>query len=108
MKGKKYLAKNIVLLTISQFGSKLLSFFLVPLYTSVLSTGEYGTYDLFNTTILLVVPVLTFNIADATLRFPLDSKEYTSIFSVSLKHVVRGIIIFSALLVINYFANFFQ
>lgn len=107
MKGKKYLAKNIVLLTISQFGSKLLSFFLVPLYTRVLSTGEYGTYDLFNTTILLLVPVLTFNIADATLRFPLDSKEYTSIFSVSLKHVVRGIVIFSALLVVNYFANFF-
>lgn len=107
MKGKKYLAKNIALLTISQLGSKLLSFFLVPLYTSVLSTGEYGIYDLFNTTILLVVPIFTSNISDATLRFPLDNKEHSSIFSTSLKHVIRGTAVFFLLLLFNYFGNFF-
>lgn len=47
MKGKTYLAKNIGFLTISQFGTKLLGFFLVPLYTYILSTAEYGTYDVF-------------------------------------------------------------
>lgn len=43
MKKYKYLFKNVGLLTISNFGSKILSFLLVPLYTSLLTTGEYGT-----------------------------------------------------------------
>ena len=64
MKERNYLVKNIGLLTIGQFGTKLLSFFLVPLYTNILSTAEYGTYDLNVTTVSLLVPILTFNIAD--------------------------------------------
>ena len=58
----KYLAKNIGVLTISNFATNLLSFFLVPLYTYILSTEEYGSYDLINTTIGLMVPILTINI----------------------------------------------
>ena len=69
MKGYKYLFKNIGLLTISQFGTKILVFLLVPLYTSVLSTSEYGTYDLFVTTINLLVPIVTLNLSDAVLLF---------------------------------------
>lgn len=68
----KYLFKNIGLLTLSNFATKLLSFFLVPLYTSVLTTGQYGTYDLFNTTIGVLIPILTLNILDAVLRFGMD------------------------------------
>ena len=65
----KYLFKNIGLLTISQFGTKLLVFFLVPLYTSILTTEEYGIFDLFNTTIALLIPILTLNIMDSVIRF---------------------------------------
>lgn len=68
----KYLFKNIGLLTLSNFATKLLSFFLVPLYTSVLTTGQYGTYDLFNTTIGVLIPILTLNILYAILRFGMD------------------------------------
>ena len=68
----KYLIKNMGLLTLGNFATKLLSFFLVPLYTSVLSTSEYGTYDLFNTTISLLVPLLTVDIQEAVLRFSMD------------------------------------
>lgn len=70
----KYLAKNVGLLSLSNFATKLLSFFLVPLYTNVLSTEEYGTYDLFNTTVGVLLPILTLNIQDAILRFTLDNK----------------------------------
>ena len=55
MKGKRYLAKNIAFLTVGQFGTKLLVFFLVPLYTSVLTSAEYGTYDLYSATVGLFV-----------------------------------------------------
>ena len=67
-----YLIKNMGLLTLSNFATKLLSFFLVPLYTSVLSTVEYGTYDLFSTTISLLIPLLTIDIQEAVLRFSMD------------------------------------
>lgn len=67
-----YLAKNTGYLAIGQFGTKLLSFFLVPLYTYVLTTEEYGTYDLLNTTTSLLIPILSLNICDASLRFPLN------------------------------------
>lgn len=43
----KYLFKNIGIMTISNFGTKILSFLMVPLYTNLLSTSEYGTYDLY-------------------------------------------------------------
>lgn len=102
MKGKKYLAKNIVLLTISQMGSKILSFLLVPLYTSVLSSSEYGTYDLFNTTITLLIPLLTVNIADAELRFALDNKDEKDIFTIGLKYLFFGTVIVGTLLGINH------
>lgn len=70
----KYLLKNIGILTLSSFATKLLSFFLVPLYTNILTTTEYGTYDLFNTTIGVLLPILTLNIQESVLRFSLDKK----------------------------------
>ena len=75
-KGKyKELSKNTLLFSISSFGTKVISFLLVPLYTYVLSTEEYGIVDILNTTISLLLPLLTLNIQDAVLRFTLD-KEY--------------------------------
>lgn len=72
----KALSKNVVLFTISNFGSKLISFLLIPLYTLYLTTSDYGTADLVTTTVSLLIPVLTVNVQDAVLRFSLD-KRYT-------------------------------
>mgnify|MGYP000054919447 FL=1 len=60
MSGKsKYhdLSRNTLLFTISSFGSKIISFLLVPLYTHVLSTTDYGTVDLMTTTVQLLIPI---------------------------------------------------
>ena len=61
----RFLFKNVGLLALSSFTTKLLSFFLVPLYTNILTTTEYGTYDLFNTIIVVLLPILTLNIQEA-------------------------------------------
>lgn len=99
----KYLFKNIGLLTISQFGTKLLSFFLVPLYTSVLTTAEYGTYDLINTTISLLIPILTLNIVEASLRFSIDKNcDKKAVFSISLSFVRKGTILILFFLLVNH------
>ena len=85
----KYLLKNIGLLTLSSFATKLLSFFLVPLYTNILTTTEYGTYDLFNTTIGVLLPILTLNIQEAVMRFSIDSKyDRKAIVTISTKYLL--------------------
>lgn len=75
-KSRKYkdLTKNTLLFTLSNFGSKIITFLLVPLYTFVLSTDEYGMVDLVNTIVSLMVPILTINIQDAVLRYALDKE----------------------------------
>lgn len=104
----KYLAKNIGVLTLSNFATKLLSFFLVPLYTSILTTEEYGIYDLFSTTIYLLIPILTLNIQDATIRFSLDKNyEKKDIISISLKIFAKGLTILLAFAVVNRMTDLF-
>ncbi len=71
----KRLAKNTGILTLSSFASKLLGFFLVPLYTSVLSTEEFGRYDIIVSTLTILLPVVTLNISDAVLRFSLEKEK---------------------------------
>ena len=70
----KKLSLNTILFTISGFGSKIVSFLLVPLYTYMLSTNEYGNLDLMSMTAQLLIPFLTLNIQDAVLRFALDKE----------------------------------
>lgn len=88
----KYLAKNTALFTISSFGSKILTFLLVPLYTNVLSTAEYGNADIITTTVSLLSIVLTINIASAVMRYAL---EYPQMSDVVLRYgaaiIVKGI-----------------
>lgn len=69
----KELSKNTLLFSISSFGSKLIGFIFVPIYTNVLSTAEYGSIDLVTTTTQLLTPFLTLCIQDGILRFSLDN-----------------------------------
>ncbi|BBH27386.1 hypothetical protein SG0102_23200 [Intestinibaculum porci] len=101
----KYLIKNIGLLTLSSFATKLLSFFLVPLYTSILTTEQYGTYDLFMTTVGVLLPILTLNIQDAVLIFALD-KDYDNktVIRIGMKYLlVSNVLVAAGLLVNNIF-----
>lgn len=108
MTGKyKYLLKNIGLLTLSNLGTKLLSFLLVPLYTSILTTEEYGSFDFINTTVTLLIPIFTLDIIDSVVRFSLDEKEdKKEIFTVGFRLTLRSMAFVFAFLIINYFTNF--
>lgn len=55
--------------------SKLISFFLLPLYTSKLPPEQFGTYDLVVTIISLTAPVAFFQIWDGMFRFTFEKKE---------------------------------
>ena len=102
----KYLLKNASLLTISNFGTKILSFILIPIYTSYLSTTEYGTFDIYTTTISLLIPILSLNIIEAVMRFTLDKdSDKTMIFTRGIKYVIYAILIFSLVFILNKIFN---
>lgn len=86
-----YLAKNTLLFAISSFGSKILTFILVPLYTNILSTTDYGIADLIITTANLLVYIFTLEISIAVLRFAIERKtKQGEILSYGLKVVAVG------------------
>lgn len=88
------LVKNTMLFTISNFASKILVFLLVPLYTSTLTTKEYGIAELITTTINLIYPILTLTIGEAILRFSLDSKSNkVQVFSNGIRVAIVGFVI---------------
>lgn len=95
--------KNSALMFIGQFASKILVFFLVPFYTSILTTEEYGISDLLVTTSNLVYPFFTLMVSTAILRFCLEGTDdpYT-VFSTGLWIELAG----NALLVIGSFIFF--
>ena len=94
----KKLGKNIGLMFIGNLVTKILSFFMVPLYTSVLSTAEYGIADIISTTVLLVLPIFSVLMDEAVLRFSLDKgKDIRQVFSLSIYISTMGFIIVMAI-----------
>lgn len=89
-----YLIKNTIIFTIGNFGSKIISFFLVPLYTFALTATEYGVVDLVVTVGTVAVPVLTLNISESVMRFALDKDaEKQKITQIGTEILLIGMIV---------------
>ena len=85
MRREKYLAQNTAIFALGNIGTRLISFFMVPLYTKWLSTSDYGITDLIATVAFVLVPIFTFNIGEAVMRFDLDEEaDYDKVMSVGL------------------------
>lgn len=107
-KNYKELMKNIALIAVGNFASKILIFLLISLYTRYLSTAEYGLYDLAYTTIQLMFPILTLGATESIMYFLLKKKMgEEDVFSINIKFIIIASIIFSAFLVINYIFKIF-
>lgn len=105
---KKYtsLFKNIGLFTIGSFGAKIVSFLMLPLYTAILSTADYGTVDLLQSTAQLLIPILLLSIQDATLRFGMDQNyKKEDVLSTTMNVVLKGTSVFLILILIMSFMN---
>lgn len=89
----KKLGKNIALITIGNFASKILSFLLIPFYTAVLTTSEYGIADLMTTTINLISPFFTLLISEAIMRFALEKGiKKSQVFTIGLITTLLGFV----------------
>ena len=71
----KRLLSNTVILGIGTFASKVLVFLLMPLYTSILSTSEFGIADILTQTANLLIPLAAVGICDGMFRFALDTAD---------------------------------
>lgn len=75
MEREKKLIKNTIIVAIGQICTKFISFFLLPLYTTLLSTEEYGIVDLLNTYISLLLPIIFLQIDQAIFRLLIDTRD---------------------------------
>lgn len=112
MEKEKKLIKNTLLYTISNFGSKVLVFIIVLLYTYLLSTSEFGEYDTIISLVQLIMPIAMLSINEAILRWLLKSKDdnkkviYTGLLCYLIFMTLSLIIIFIFNKFINYEYSF--
>lgn len=103
MSREKELIKNTGIITIGKICTQMISFFLLPLYTAVFSTEEYGVVDLFNTIVALLIPILTIQIEQALFRFLIDARENeedkTKLISSAFILALAGIVIYSIIFI---------
>lgn len=69
------LLKNTLIILFGKVCTQLISYLLLPLYTTVLTTEEYGTVDLLITYVSLIAPVTTLQMEAAVFRFLIDVRQ---------------------------------
>ncbi len=79
----KKLASNTIIFAIGSFGSKILLLFLTKLYTANINPADNSTKELLEITANFLIPIVTFSMAEAIIRFGLDrrynnAKVYTT------------------------------
>lgn len=90
----KRLMNNTFIFAIAAFSSKVLIFLLMPFYTRVMSTDEFGLVDILVQTCNLLIPFATIGINNAIIRFGLErSTSKKGVFTVGLLTIAAGFVI---------------
>ena len=105
----KDLALNTIIIGIGKISTQLVSFLLLPLYTSILTTSEYGIYDLIITIVTFLIPIITLLMDESMFRFLIDCKtddEKKKVISQSTVYISSITAIFIIILsIINIFVK---
>ena len=84
---------DTVVLGLGTFGSKLLVFLLMPLYTALLSTTEYSTAELISGTANLLIPLACVGITNGIFRFAAEREsDKEKVFSNSVVLLTVGMV----------------
>lgn len=98
MNHKKQLVKNTIIIAIGKLSTQVISFLLLRLYTSKLSTAEYGTYDFLVTISVFLLPFITMLMEESLFRFLIDAetlKEKRNIVTATVLYMFISTICFS-------------
>lgn len=107
----KKLFSDTVILGLGTFGSKLLVFLLMPLYTAWLSTTQYSTAELITSTANLLIPLACVGISNGIFRFAAEREaNKKAVFSSSLALLGIGfggfLLLCPLLSLIDYFTGY--
>ena len=100
MNQKKQLLVNTIIIAIGKLSTQVISFLLLPLYTSELSPSEYGTYDFWVTLSTFLLPLITLMMEESMFRFLIDCetlKEKRKIITATILYTTFGTIIFTTI-----------
>jgi len=90
----KVLKRNTIIIAIASLGSKVIGFILAPLYSYYMTISQYGVMDIIITTVGLLLPLVTFNIYEATFRFTTGNKsDENQVLTLSLLATIVGLIL---------------
>ena len=104
MTKERELVKNTVIILIGKVCTQLISLLMLPLYTHVLPSDEYGLVDLITTYVALALPLIGFQIEMGAFRYILDNrkdeKRKTAIISNSLVTITGSTLFFLVIFLI--------
>ncbi len=111
MNQKKQLVKNTMIIAIGKLSTQIISYILLPLYTSKLSPAEYGSYDFVCTVSLFLCPLITLLMEESMFRFLIDATnkgEEKRIISQTIIYTVLGVVVFVplAIIALNLFSDY--
>ncbi len=99
----KDLIKNTIIIFIGKASTQLISFLLLPLYTSYIITSEYGYVDLVTTYVALIVLAITLELDLAAFRFLIDYREDEQGKQKIITNVFLCLIVTTIIFVISFF-----
>ncbi|MBR3646360.1 MAG: polysaccharide biosynthesis C-terminal domain-containing protein [Lachnospiraceae bacterium] len=105
MDEKKRMLKNTGLIALGNAGVKVMAFLLLPLYTSIVSTEEYGQYDFIVAVSVFLLPIITCTMYEAMFRFIIDGKndkDFKKIITNSFLIISLGVVLFGAVTLVIY------
>lgn len=96
------LFKNTGIIAIGQISTKVVNFFLLPLYTAILSTEEYGLVDLLTTYSAVIIVIVGLQMNQAVFRFLVTCRD-----DEDKKREVISTITFTTIIVCTIYAGVF-
>ena len=103
MNQKKQLMKNTIIIAIGKLSTQVISYLLLPLYTSKLSPSEYGNYDFVCTLSLFLCPIITLLMEESMFRYLIDAEskvQRKKIISQAIIYTFAGTLCFTILAIV--------
>ncbi len=109
MSRRRKLFSDTLVLGLGTFGSKLLVFLLMPLYTAYLSTSQYSTAEILTSTANLIIPLACVGISNGIFRFAAErNSDRVAVFSGSIALLGIGTVIFLLLSPVLFLIPYFD
>ena len=100
MNQKKQLMKNTIIIAIGKLSTQIISYLLLPLYTSQLHPSEYGNYDFVCTLSIFLCPIITLLMEESMFRYLIDADskvQRKKIITQTIIYTFFGTVIFTIL-----------